>query len=219
MTPSRQRQKTVPGDHFFLEKQDLPRRSCVHPASRPGRRNRGSTQRRLLTAPISRARSGGKYEPVPNFPQAGQALTLQDRSALPARGVFKADGFPRFTGQRCRFPGSRGIKSEIAKRLRPGQLVALESTTYPGTTQEVILPRLEATGLKVGQEYFLAFSPERVDPGNKRYTTKNTSKVVGGITPACLDVAYTFYAQTIRHVVPVSSPAVAEMTKVFEMKI
>ncbi|MBS3948649.1 MAG: nucleotide sugar dehydrogenase [Dethiobacter sp.] len=108
------------------------------------------------------------------------------------------------------------VTSEIAKRLRPGQLVALESTTYPGTTQEVILPRLEATGLKVGQDFFLAFSPERVDPGNKRYTTKNTSKVVGGITPACLDVAYTFYAQTIQQVVPVSSPAVAEMTKVFE---
>jgi UDP-N-acetyl-D-glucosamine dehydrogenase len=108
------------------------------------------------------------------------------------------------------------VTNEIAKGLRPGQLVALESTTYPGTTKEVILPRLEATGLKVGQDFFLAFSPERVDPGNKRYTTQNTSKVVGGITPACLDVAYTFYAQTIQQVVPVSSPAAAEMTKVFE---
>lgn len=108
------------------------------------------------------------------------------------------------------------VTREIAKYLRPGQLVTLESTTYPGTTQEVVLPLLEASGLKVGEDFFLAFSPERVDPGNKRFTTKNTSKVVGGVTPACLEVAQTFYAQTIINVVPVSSPAVAEMTKVFE---
>lgn len=105
---------------------------------------------------------------------------------------------------------------DIAKRLRPGQLVTLESTTYPGTTQEVILPLLEKSGLKVGKDFFLAFSPERVDPGNKRFTTKNTSKVCGGVTPVCLEIAYTFYAQTIINVVPVSSPAAAELTKVFE---
>ncbi|WP_371372123.1 nucleotide sugar dehydrogenase [Sporomusa aerivorans] len=108
------------------------------------------------------------------------------------------------------------VTNEIAKYLNPGQLVTLESTTYPGTTAEVILPKLEATGLTVGQDFFLAFSPERVDPGNKRYTTKNTSKVVGGITPVCLDVATTFYSQTIVNIHPVSSTAVAEMTKVFE---
>ncbi len=108
------------------------------------------------------------------------------------------------------------VTNEIAKYLRQGQLITLESTTYPGTTTEVILPKLEATGLKVGVDFFLAFSPERVDPGNKRFTTKNTSKVVGGVTPACLDVAKTFYEQTIMNVVPVSSPEVAEMTKVFE---
>lgn len=108
------------------------------------------------------------------------------------------------------------VTNEISRHLRRGQLVVLESTTYPGTTQEIILPRLEATGLKVGVDFFLAHSPERVDPGNKRYTTKNTSKVVGGVTPACLEVARTFYEQTIINVVPVSSPAVAEMTKVFE---
>lgn len=105
---------------------------------------------------------------------------------------------------------------EIARTLRPGQLVTLESTTYPGTTQEVILPLLEGTGLKVGKDFFLAFSPERVDPGNKRFSTKNTSKVVGGMTPVCLEIAYTLYAQTIVNVVPVSSPAAAELTKVFE---
>ncbi|NMA68456.1 MAG: nucleotide sugar dehydrogenase [Desulfitobacterium sp.] len=105
---------------------------------------------------------------------------------------------------------------EIAKYLKPGQLVTLESTTYPGTTQEVILPTLEKSGLEVGKDFFLAFSPERVDPGNKRFTTNNTSKVVGGVTPVCLEVAYTFYDQTIVNVVPVSSPAAAELTKVFE---
>lgn len=108
------------------------------------------------------------------------------------------------------------VTSEIAKYLKPGQLITLESTTYPGTTSEVILPALEAAGLTVGFDFFLAFSPERVDPGNQRYTTKNTSKVVGGITPVCLDVAKVFYEQTILNVVPVSSTAVAELTKVFE---
>lgn len=108
------------------------------------------------------------------------------------------------------------VADEIAQYLKVGQLVTLESTTYPGTTSEVILPKLEAAGLKAGQDFFLAFSPERVDPGNQRYTTRNTSKVVGGITSACLDVAKTFYEQTIVNVVPVSSTEVAEMTKVFE---
>lgn len=108
------------------------------------------------------------------------------------------------------------VTNAIAQNLRDGQLVTLESTTYPGTTSEVILPELAAGGKEVGKDFFLAFSPERVDPGNKRYTTQNTSKVVGGITPACLDVAATFYRQTIAQVVPVSSTEVAEMTKVFE---
>lgn len=110
----------------------------------------------------------------------------------------------------------RASTEEIAKCLRRGQLITLESTTYPGTTEEVILPLLEKTGLKVGEDFFLAFSPERVDPGNKRFTTKNTSKVVGGMTPACLEIAYALYGQTITNVVPVSSPAAAELTKVFE---
>lgn len=105
---------------------------------------------------------------------------------------------------------------EIAKRLRRGQLVVLESTTFPGTTEEVVLPILAASGLEIGVDYFLAFSPERVDPGNKRYTTKNTSKVVGGVTASCLKAAISLYSQTIVNVVPVSSPKVAEMTKVFE---
>jgi UDP-N-acetyl-D-glucosamine dehydrogenase len=92
----------------------------------------------------------------------------------------------------------------------------LESTTYPGTTEGVILPLLAASGLRVGQDFFLAFSPERVDPGNKRFTTKNTNKVVGGVTPVCLELACDLYQQTILSIVPVSSPATAELTKVFE---
>ena len=110
----------------------------------------------------------------------------------------------------------RGVAQEIKRLLRPGQLISLESTTYPGTTEEVLLTILAESGLRVGEDFFLSFSPERVDPGNARYTTKNTSKVVGGVTAACLDVSTCFYQQTISNVVPVSSPKVAEMTKVFE---
>jgi UDP-N-acetyl-D-glucosamine dehydrogenase len=110
----------------------------------------------------------------------------------------------------------RAVAELVAKQLRPGQLVCLESTTYPGTTNEVLRPILERSGLKVGEDFFLCFSPERVDPGNARYTTKNTNKVVGGVTQACLEAGVTFYEQTILHVLPVSSPKVAELTKVFE---
>lgn len=108
------------------------------------------------------------------------------------------------------------VTKEISSRLRKGQMIILESTSFPGTTQEFILPSLEASGLKVGEDFFLAYSPERVDPGNQRYSTKNTTKVVGGVTRQCLEVVQCFYAQTILNVVPVSSPTVAEMTKVFE---
>lgn len=103
-----------------------------------------------------------------------------------------------------------------AAQLRRGQLITLESTTYPGTTEDIVLHRLSKSGLRVGEDFFLAYSPERVDPGNQRYTTKNTSKVLGGVTPDCLDVALAFYTQTIQQIVPVSSPAAAELTKVFE---
>jgi UDP-N-acetyl-D-glucosamine dehydrogenase len=108
------------------------------------------------------------------------------------------------------------VGKEISERLRVGQLICLESTTYPGTTEEVLLPLLEQSGLKVERDFFLAFSPERVDPGNKRYTTRNTNKVVGGVTPSCLEVAAAFYGETIINVLRLSSPRVAEMTKVFE---
>ncbi|MFC3834210.1 nucleotide sugar dehydrogenase [Deinococcus rufus] len=110
----------------------------------------------------------------------------------------------------------RSVTREIASRLRPGQLISLESTTYPGTTEDVMKPILEEGGLQAGVDFFLAHSPERVDPGNARYTTKNTNKVVGGNDPASLEVALAFYRQTIEHVVPVSSAKAAEMVKVYE---
>lgn len=110
----------------------------------------------------------------------------------------------------------RHVTAEVAKRLRPGQLVSLESTTYPGTCEEVMLPILEASGLKVDVDFYLAHSPERVDPGNKRYSTKNTHKVVGGVGPNSLDAATAFYRETILNVIPVSSAKAAELTKVFE---
>ena len=104
----------------------------------------------------------------------------------------------------------------VKRTLRKGQLVVLESTTYPGTTRELMLPALESTGLKVGEDFFLAFSPERVDPGNERFNTRNTPKVIGGITPACLKVAMALYLGAIDTLVPVSSPEAAELVKILE---
>lgn len=105
---------------------------------------------------------------------------------------------------------------QVKTFLRPGQIVVLESTTYPGTTHEVLLPELESTGLKVGADFYLAFSPERIDPGNVEYGTKNTPKVVGGITADCTELAAAYYAVAIQQVIPVSSARVAEMTKLLE---
>jgi UDP-N-acetyl-D-glucosamine dehydrogenase len=104
----------------------------------------------------------------------------------------------------------------LAAHCRPGALVVLESTTYPGTTRELVQPKFERRGLTVGRDIFLAFSPERVDPGNEKYNTKNTPKVVGGITPACLAVASALYGQCIDTVVSVSSPEAAELVKLLE---
>src|SRR6202163_2176146 len=110
----------------------------------------------------------------------------------------------------------RKISELIAKQLRPGTLITLESTTYPGLTEDVLRPIFDASGLRAGEEYFLAFSPVRSDPGNTDFRAFNINKIVGALTPACLDVATTFYKQTIGDVVAVSSPKVAEITKVFE---
>jgi UDP-N-acetyl-D-glucosamine dehydrogenase len=104
----------------------------------------------------------------------------------------------------------------VSKYLQKGQLVILESTTYPGTTREVMLPILERSGLKAGRDFYLAFSPERVDPGSKNYNVRNTPKVIGGIDTKSTKLATLLYSRIVDRVVPVSSPEVAEMTKVFE---
>ena len=105
---------------------------------------------------------------------------------------------------------------EIAKYIHPGMLIVLESTTYPGTTAEVLQPMFEARGLTVGDDFYLAFSPERVDPANEKFNTRNTPKVVGGTTPACSEVAAALYSVAVDTVVPVSSTQVAEMVKLLE---
>jgi UDP-N-acetyl-D-glucosamine dehydrogenase len=104
----------------------------------------------------------------------------------------------------------------IAEYQHPGMLVVLESTTYPGTTTEVLVPKLTEKGLELGKDIFVAFSPERVDPGNQVYKTKNTPKVVGGSTPRCLEVVQALYCHIIDKLVPVSSPEAAEMVKLLE---
>jgi UDP-N-acetyl-D-glucosamine dehydrogenase len=106
--------------------------------------------------------------------------------------------------------------TEIQKYVHPGQLIILESTTYPGTTDEIVRPLIEETGLKVGKDLYLAFSPERVDPGNKKFNTKNTPKVVGGTTPKCSEIAKIFYSQAINTVISVSSTQAAELVKLLE---
>ena len=104
----------------------------------------------------------------------------------------------------------------LLPHLRPGQLMVLESTTFPGTTEEVLQPRIEGSGLVIGRDFFLAFSPERVDPGNKKYTTATIPKVVGGVTPACTKLAATLYRQVTQTVFEASNPRVAETAKLLE---
>ncbi len=110
----------------------------------------------------------------------------------------------------------RATADQIADRLRAGQLVVLESTTYPGTTREELLPRFAAAGLASGRDFFLAFSPEREDPGNKSFQTQNIPKIVGGLDPASQEVAVALYSAAVAKVVPVSSPEVAEAAKLLE---
>jgi len=105
---------------------------------------------------------------------------------------------------------------EIAKYFHPGMLAILESTTYPGTTGELVLPMLSKSEMEVGRDFFLCFSPERVDPGNARFQTRNIPKVVGGMTPACTEMGRLFYSQALEKVVPVGSTQVAEMVKLLE---
>lgn len=116
-------------------------------------------------------------------------------------------------------PEMRYIESAVrdtTQHLKPDQLIILESTTYPGTTEELLKPELEKSGLKIGEDIFLVFSPERVDPGNKTHKTENIPKVIGGVTPKCTELAVVFYTNSVQNVFPVTSPKVAEMCKVFE---
>jgi UDP-N-acetyl-D-glucosamine dehydrogenase len=110
----------------------------------------------------------------------------------------------------------RAVVGEVARRLRPGQLVVLESTTYPGTTEEILQPALEAGGLRAGRDFALAYSPERVDPANPSYHVANTPKLVGGVTPTCTALAQALYQKAVIKVVPVSGPRVAETAKLLE---
>ncbi|MFW6193002.1 MAG: nucleotide sugar dehydrogenase [Gemmatimonadota bacterium] len=110
----------------------------------------------------------------------------------------------------------KSATEDVRDRLRPGQLVVLESTTYPGTTREMVLETLEESGLEVGEDFFLAFSPERIDPGNETWTFGNTPKVVGGLTASCHELAVALYEQVVDEVVEVSSPEAAELTKILE---
>ncbi len=170
--------------------------------------------------------------------RAGQSyifdVTTEDIASLTSRGLLEATGdyavlkdvdaificvptpYTKMKVPDLSFveAASRGL----AAHLRPGQLVILQSTTYPGTTEEVVLPLLEASGLKAGEDFFLAFSPERIDPGNKRYGARNTPKVVGGINEASTRLASALFELFIEagKVHPVSSPKVAEMTKLLE---
>lgn len=152
--------------------------------------------------------------------QSGRFRATLDMSALAAQDVILVCVPTPVT--RTQDPDLSYIKAateSIAQHLQRGQLIILESSTYPGTTEEIMLPAFEAKGLKVGEDFFLAFSPERIDPGSissKGYNFNNMPKVVGGITPACLEAATLLYSQVVEKVVPVSSPRAAEMTKLFE---
>jgi UDP-N-acetyl-D-glucosamine dehydrogenase len=149
--------------------------------------------------------SGGKFRATSDFSAILDLDTINIAVPTPLRKTKDPD--MSYIVSACQ---------ETAKYLGPGKLVILESTTYPGTTDELVLPMLEAPGWKVGEDFFLCFSPERVDPGNAQYQTANIPKVVGGITPACTRLGALLYAQALEKVVPVSSTSVAEMVKLLE---
>jgi UDP-N-acetyl-D-glucosamine dehydrogenase len=149
--------------------------------------------------------SGGKFRATSDFSVISELDTINIAVPTPLRKTKDPD--MSYVVSACQ---------ETAKYLGPGKLVILESTTYPGTTDELVLPMLETGGWKVGEDFFLCFSPERVDPGNAQYHTANIPKVVGGITDVCTKLGALFYAQALETVVPVSSTRVAEMVKLLE---
>ncbi|MGB8004664.1 MAG: nucleotide sugar dehydrogenase [Gaiellaceae bacterium] len=148
---------------------------------------------------------------------SGQVSATSDYDVLTeAAAILIALPTPLSTHREPDLSIVEGAVRQIATRLRKGQLVVLESTTYPGTTRERLQPILESSGLKAGTDFYLAFSPERVDPGRTDWTTKNTPKLVGGLTPACTERAAELYRAAVDTVVPLSSPETAEMTKLLE---
>jgi UDP-N-acetyl-D-glucosamine dehydrogenase len=159
----------------------------------------------VQSADVSKLRKAGKLDATTDFSIVKELDTINICVPTPLR--------------KTKDPDMSFIVSAveaIAKYLHPGMLIALESTTYPGTTDEVVQPLLEATGLKAGEDFFIAFSPERVDPGNPTFQTHNVPKVVGGLTPDCSKLAAALYGSAIQTIVPVSSTRVAEMVKLLE---
>ena len=159
----------------------------------------------VATADVKALRAAGKLEATTDFAVVKELDTINICVPTPLR--------------KTKDPDMSYIVSAveaIAAHLHPGMLIILESTTYPGTTDEVVQPLLEATGLKAGEDFHLAFSPERVDPGNPTFHTHNVPKVVGGLTPMCSTLAAALYGSAIQTIVPVSSTRVAEMVKLLE---
>ncbi len=160
----------------------------------------------VSTAQVARLVAAGRLDATTDF----SALQEADAVSICVPTPLRKTGDPDLSF-------IMAATDELVKYVHPGMVVVLESTTYPGTTREILLPRLaDERGLSIGEDFFLAFSPERVDPGRKDWTTLNTPKVVGGITLACSEVAATWYQQALQHVVPVSSAEVAEMAKLLE---
>ncbi len=158
------------------------------------------------TAQVKRLREQGLLEATADFSVLKQADAVSICVPTPLRKTGDPD-----------LSYILSATEELQKYMHPGMVVVLESTTYPGTTREILLPMLgQEVGLEIGQDFFLAFSPERVDPGREDWTTINTPKVMGGITPGCTEVAVAWYSQALQRVVPVSSAEVAEMAKLLE---
>jgi UDP-N-acetyl-D-glucosamine dehydrogenase len=168
--------------------------------------NRGESYiQDVPTAVLKRLVESGKLRATTDFAAVASLDTINIAVPTPLRKTKDPD--MSYIVNACQ---------EIAKHIHPGVLLILESTTYPGTTDELMLPMFEKPDLRVGDEFFLCFSPERVDPGNPSFQTKNIPKVVGGITPACTELGALFYSQALQRVVPVSSTRVAEMVKLLE---
>ena len=159
----------------------------------------------VATEDVARFRSAGLLDATTDFAVVSELDTINICVPTPLRKTKDPD-----------MSYIVSAAESIASHLHPGMLVVLESTTYPGTTEEVVQPLLEANGLRAGRDFFLAFSPERVDPGNPTFQTHNVPKVVGGLTPACSELAAALYGTAIKTIVPVSSTRVAEMVKLLE---